>query len=67
MTKQDVCKIADFGMAYNKAYEDLCPCMFYTAIIPPELTKDVKNFSSKSDVYVNNQYAFGKSILIATL
>ena len=49
------CKIADFGLASILPY----PCipeqkLIYAGLIPPECRNDnLKNFSTKSDVYVS--------------
>lgn len=61
------CKIADFGISNNLAYEDIKLIALYTSLIPPECKANQKNFNTKGDVYVKKNQKKEFKILINSL
>lgn len=53
LVSQDLeCKIADFGISKNMAYEEIKPVAMYTSLVPPECKFNQNNFTEKGDIYV---------------
>lgn len=53
LTDSLVCKISDFGSAYNEAYQaGPDQLLIYARLVPPECKQNQPQFSKKGDVYV---------------